>query len=306
MFEVIRGFKKYLEEQQRLPEDEVVKYLGYLPIIMDHLDVSSTLEITPEKVQQACRRRRWEITDNGIQIDEGSEKGYLKAMKDLLVFLENQQALSVNGLADYVHLPETRQRKLRRLSKSEAVKLREFLVFNVGTTAQRKETALVLLLWATGCCLKEILKLNVDESGIVQPEEVAGNSGNFFWENDECWIQYTDESGDIKTVRILPEVLHFVNFYLENRNQRDRRLFLSDVKRKGYMRLSERTAQTTVYRVLQKAGIPCEKQYAVQLLRISPFEAEKQPNSQQYQQVPARTYPTEKSKRLYLFNEKVA
>jgi site-specific recombinase XerD len=306
MFDVIKGFKKYLEDQQRLPEDEVVKYLGYLPIIMDHLNVSSTREITPEKVQQACRRRRWEITENGIQVNEHSEKGYLKAMKDLLVYLENQQALPVSGLAGYVHLPESRQRNLRCLTKTETAKLREFLVFNVGTSTQRRETALVLLLWTTGCRLSEILKLNVHESGIVQPEEVAERSGNFFWENDECWMQYLDESGETRTVKVLPEALHFVNFYLENRNQCDRRLFLSDVKRKGFARLSERAAQTIVHRVLQKAGITCEKPYAVQLLRISPFESSQQPGANQLQQSPEQTFVTEKTTRLYQFHEKVA
>jgi site-specific recombinase XerD len=306
MFDVIKGFKNYLEDQQRLPEDEVVKYLGYLPIIMDHLNVSSTLEITPEKVQKACRRRRWEITENGIQVNEHSEKGYLKAMKDLLVYLEKQQALPVNGLASYVHMPESRQRNLRRLTKTESAKLREFLVFNVATSTQRRETALVLLLWTTGCSLTEILKLNVHESGIVQPEEVAGRSGNFFWENDECWMQFLDESGETRTVKVLPEALHFVNFYLENRNQRDRRLFLSDVKRKGFTRLSERAAQTIVHRVLQKAGIPCEKPYAVQLLRISPFAISQQPDTNQWQHSPEQTNNSEKTARQYLFHEKVA
>ena len=76
MFGVIRGFKTYLEKQLRLPESEVVEYLGYVPIFVDHLEVTDVRQITGNRVQNAWKNRRWELTEDGIKVNEVAENGY--------------------------------------------------------------------------------------------------------------------------------------------------------------------------------------------------------------------------------------
>ena len=269
MFGVIRGFKTYLEKQLRLPEPEVVEYLGYVPIFVDHLEVTDVRQITGNRVQNAWKNRRWELTEDGIKVNEVAENGYLKSFKSFLEYLEMNELISETGLSEIIRLTEKRTNGMRKLSATELRQLREYLVFNVSNDTQRRETALVFFLLATGCSATAALSLNVHESGKILPVIEAGKSGHFCWVEDVCRLNFTDASGDVQDIEIPQEVLHFLNFYLENRKYQNRILFLSDARRKGPGRLSERAAETIVYRVLSAAGISCEKGNAIELLRIS-------------------------------------
>lgn len=167
MFGVIRGFKTYLEKQLRLPESEVVEYLGYVPIFVDHLEVTDVRQITGNRVQNAWKNRRWELTEDGIKVNEVAENGYLKSFKSFLEYLEMNELISETGLSEIIRLTEKRTNGMRKLSATELRQLREYLVFNVSNDTQRRETALVFFLLATGCSATAALSLNVHESGKI-------------------------------------------------------------------------------------------------------------------------------------------
>ncbi len=272
MYNIIRDFKTYLERECRFNQDLVVNYLGNLPIIFDHLGINTITDINPQNVASVWRQKRWESTGDGIRISDRNESGYLTALKMFLLYLEEKGRLRAKGLSEIIRVPEARTMRLRGLSKAEQKRLREFLVYNVRNDTQRRETALLLFLLETGCALSDALALNVHSDGCILTANGDVPSGSFYSQNGEVIVKIKNEDGDNDDIKISPETIHFLNFYLENRKYHNAILFLSDARRNRPSRLSEKTAEKIIERVFKKAGIPTRKGTALQILRCTAIE----------------------------------
>ncbi len=272
MFDIIRGYKAYLERECRLPQDAVIHYLGNLPIILDHLNINTLQDINLQKVTDAWRLKRWEITDDGIQVSEKAQNGYLRTFKEFLAYLEKSGRLQRQGLAEIIRIPEARTRRIRGLNNKEIRQLKAFLRFHVDNHSQRRETALTWFLLQTGCSISAAMALNVHSSGRILTEPHWDRSGNFWVENGRVHVTYTREEGE-ETTRVLEdELVHYLNFYLENRKYTSPILFLSDARRNHPSRLKAQTAERIIERLFLKAGIPVKKGCVAEILRATAME----------------------------------
>lgn len=272
MFDVIRDYKSYLETNCRLPQEAVVNHLGNLPIIFDNLNITSLTDIDAGKVSSAWKVSRWESTSEGIQISEPAQSGYLLALKEFLLFLEEKGHLTGKTISEIINLPENNRKKLRGLNQQERAKLREYLLFNVKNDTQRRETALMFILLSTGCSLSEALALTVSGEGVIYTEKERQPSGNFEVAEDRLYVTIRGVDGTDRKVRLSAEVGAFMNFYLENRKQVSRILFLSSGRSNKPKAMTEASAQKIVERVFEKAGIPMRKGEALNVLRCTALE----------------------------------
>ena len=272
MYNVIREFKIYLENECRFNQDLIVNYLGNLPIIFDHLGINTITDINPQNVASVWRQKRWENTGDGIRISDRNESGYLTALKMFLRYLEEKGRLRAKGLSEIIRVPEARTVRLRGLSRAEQKKLREFLLYNVRNDTQRRETALLLFLLETGCALSDALALNVHSDGYILTARGDEQSGSFYAKFGEIFAKIKNEDGDIQDMKVSPEAIHFLNFYLENRKYHNAILFLSDARRNLPSRLSEKKGEKIIERVFEKAGTPTRKGTALQILRCTAIE----------------------------------
>lgn len=273
MFEVIREYKNYLETNCRLPQDTVVNYLGNLPIIFDNLKINSLTDIDARKVSSVWKFNRWESTSDGIQISEQAQSGYLIALKEFLRYLEEKGYLSDQSISEIINLPENRKKKLKGLNESEHHKLREYLLFNVKNDTQRRETALMFILLAAGCNLSETLSLRVHHDGVIYYDDANQPSGDFRVENNRLYVTVRGVDGSDRKVKLSQQVAAFLNFYLENRKQKSRILFLSNARSNAPKRMAETSAQKIVERVFEKAGIPVRKGEVLNVLRCTALES---------------------------------
>ncbi len=273
MFEVIREYKNYLETNCRLPQDTVVNYLGNLPIIFDNLKINSLTDIDARKVSSVWKFNRWESTSDGIQISEQAQSGYLIALKEFLRYLEEKGYFSDQSISEIINLPENRKKKLKGLNESEHHKLREYLLFNVKNDTQRRETALMFILLAAGCNLSETLSLRVHHDGVIYYDDANQPSGDFRVENNRLYVTVRGVDGSDRKVKLSQQVAAFLNFYLENRKQKSRILFLSNARSNTPKRMAETSAQKIVERVFEEAGIPVRKGEVLNVLRCTALES---------------------------------
>jgi len=272
MYNVIREYKSYLESHCRLPQDTIVNYLGNLPIIFDNLKINSLTDIDARKVSSAWKFNRWESTSDGIQISEQAQSGYLIALKEFLRYLEEKGYLSDPSISGIINLPENRKKKLKGLNESEHHKLREYLLFNVKNDTRRRETALMFILLATGCNLSEALSLRVHRDGVIYYDDANQPSGDFRVEHNRLYVAVRGVDGSDRKVKLSRQAAAFLNFYLENRKQKSRILFLSNARSNSPKRMTETSAQKIVERVFEKAGIPVRKGEVLNVLRCTALE----------------------------------
>ncbi|RMI03404.1 MAG: hypothetical protein D6681_10000 [Calditrichaeota bacterium] len=267
MFDVIREYKAYLEQSCRYPREMIVNYLGNLPLILDQLQVNSVEELDAEKVSRAWREFRWQKTEDGIEMPEETERGYLAALKEFLRYLEDRGYVSQKGMADIIQVNPPRPPVINGLRPFEQEALRKYLVFNVQNDARRRETALIFLLMHTGCSLSQALALRVHRDGVIYTEPPRTRSGDFEVESTgQLLVNFRTLEGETVRIPLNEQTVHFLNFYLENRHCRSAILFLNNARKAP---LTEKSARKLIARVLKKAGLNIREGHEVEALRNS-------------------------------------
>lgn len=267
MYEVIRDYKSYLEKDCRFTRDTVVSYMGNLPEIFRDLKIRTLNDINAKTISYAWRIGRWEPIQKGIQISETAQNGYLLALKEFLRYLEEKGYNVEQGISEIIRLEEIPNIPLKGLSKEEQRKLADFLLFNISNDLQRKETALISLIWATGCRLNEALALNVGNDGLLSTRRTSGVAGDFEIDSEKVSVSIRGVSRNgIKS--LLPrECVNFLNFHLENRSFKSPILFLNNARTRKPGRLSGDVASNLIERVFRRAGIEVRNYQAVNILR---------------------------------------
>ena len=267
MYEVIRDYKSYLEKDCRFTRDTVVSYMGNLPEIFNDLKIRTLNDINSKTISYAWRIGRWEPIQKGIQISETAQSGYLVALKEFLRYLEEKGYNVEQGISEIIRLEDVPNVPLKGLSREEQGILREFLLFNISNDLQRKETALISLIWATGCRLNEALALNVGNDGLISTRKTKGQAGDFEIDSENVYVSIRGVSRNgIKSLLSL-ECVNFLNFYLENRNFKSPILFLNNARTRKPGRLSSDVASNMIERVFRRAGVEVRNNQAVNILR---------------------------------------
>lgn len=225
MNDVVKDFRKYLYRVRCLNGEAIDSQVHQLGALMNQLNVQALDGLTPDAVVQASRHGRWEATPGGIAVRETGSGDYLKMMKSFFEFVDCRNYRSGVRFASLV--PDVAPsgpmiEKLRPLNDVESARLEKFLVFHVATKPQRRVTALIFLLWKTGCSLDTALNLHTCDDGhfCYRSQELYQSAGLSGRESEiGPTNKFTlDETVDQNTVA-------FVNFYLENRGFESRWLF---------------------------------------------------------------------------------
>lgn len=267
MFNLMREYKSYLEKNCRYTQDTVVNYLGNLTVMFDNLQIQSLGDIDSYKVSTAWRTARWQNIDQGIEVSEKAENGYLSAFKEFLRYIEDRGYLGNEVISEIIRIPEKTPEKLRGLNKAEYQRLNTFLPYHVSNDTQRKETALVSLILSTGCSITEALSLMVHPSGVIDLETEDIVSGDFKMENEKINVYFGGIDNPEWQTTIPYGTAVLINFYLENRVHRNSIMFLNSAKKHSPVRLSEAAAERMVEKVLRKAEIETKKGLGVEILR---------------------------------------
>jgi site-specific recombinase XerD len=271
MYEVIRDYKSYLENDCRFTHDTVSDYLGTLPNIFTDLQIHSLNDIDAKKISYAWRFGRWEPIQKGIQLSETAQSGYLLALKEFLRYLEDKGYNVEQGISEIIKVDDVPQLKLKGLNKAEQNKLRSFLLYNINNDLQRKETALVSLIWATGCRLNEALALNIGNDGLISTRRTSGRAGDFVVEGEDVYVSIRGVTSDGSKTLLPRDTVNFLNFYLENRPYKNPILFLNNARTRKPSRLSGDVATNLIERVFQKAEIQYRSGQAVNILRSTTY-----------------------------------
>ncbi len=272
MLDVIRNFKEYLEVDCRLPHARVDDHMSCMPQIMQNLKIENIRDLSPQHVNREWRHSRWKPTQKGISISESAERGYLPVLKMFLRYLEDQQYPVSSGLADIIRIPDQAFFEVREMSLEERRQLREALIAPVSKEQQRRDQLLVLLLWATKCSLEEALALCVNRDGTLEADEEGGVRAGHFLLRDGCVSVMLPGHRKEAVEKALPdEVAVLLREYLENRSERDSRLFLGAKGRGRRRPMTVRSAMTAIYRVLSAAGIQVPLSSVDQLLLNSRY-----------------------------------
>jgi len=272
MYEVIKGYKRYLENDCRFTRDTVIHYVETLPAIFSSLEINSLQDIDSRKVSHAWRFGRWEPIQKGIQLSESAQAGYLLALKEFLRYLEDRGYCPEDGISEIIRIPETPPARLKGLNPGEQRQLRDFLIFNVSNDLQRKETALIFLLLATGVRLNDALSLSVGFNGLISTHKTAGKAGDFDIEGEKVYLNLRGFDPGESRILLPSEALHYLNFYLENRNVKSTILFLNNARVIKPGRLTPEVAINLIERVLRKAGIAIRRGQAIDILRYTANE----------------------------------
>lgn len=263
MHELIAPFREYLESS-RFAASIIGNCIDQLPVVYKNLQVERLNDIDVNAVKRAEKMNLWRITPTGIERCESKNTDYLLTLKYFLKYLEASGYAVAPQINENIQLPSNFNITPGGLTDKETSSLRKFLVFNVGSNRERRDTALMFLLLTTDISLTEALAIRVSaKAGKTLP------CGDFGEDESGIFVNIVGKGKAVRRIYLATETLHFLNFYLENRKYQNRILFLSDARRKGPGRLSERAAETIVHRVLSAAGISCEKGNAIELLRIS-------------------------------------
>lgn len=271
MYEVIREYKSYLENDCRFTHDTVINYLGTLPNIFTNLQIHSLNDIDAKKISYAWRIGRWEPIQKGIQLSETAQSGYLLALKEFLRYLEDKGYNVEQGISEIIKVDDVPTLKLKGLNKAEQLKLRTFLLFNIDNDLQRKETALASLIWATGCRLNEALALNIGNDGLISTRRTNGRAGDFVIDGESVYVSIRGVTSDGSKTLLPGDTVNFLNFYLENRPFKNPILFLNNARTRRPSRLSGDIATNLIERVFRKAEIQYRSGQAVNILRSTTY-----------------------------------
>jgi site-specific recombinase XerD len=267
MYEVIREYKVYLEKDCRFTHDTIINYMVNLPEIFKELSIYSIRDIDSQKISYAWRIGRWEPIQKGIQLSEAAQNGYLLALKEFLRYLEEKGYNVEQGISEIIKVDDLQNVPLKGLTTAEEQKLHDFLVFNVNNDLQRKETALMFLIWATGCRLNEALALNVGNDGLLFTRNENGKAGDFEFEGEKVYVHIKGVRSAAGKIMLPYETVNYLNFYLENRKFKSPILFVNNARVRRPGRLANELATNLIERVLRKADINVRNGQAVNVLR---------------------------------------
>ncbi|MEL6822524.1 MAG: hypothetical protein AAFP70_12230, partial [Calditrichota bacterium] len=212
MTDFLAAYQTHLETDRRFHPDLVRSYISALPELLQNQRLSSPAELTKEEILRIWQQQRWEETSFGIRARDVSRDRKLIALRSFLRYMEEECRALPNGMHNIIQVEDARPDRLGGLTSDELNRLKLQLIQNISTCNKRRETALIFLLCETGLSLDQLLELRVGRNGMITAE---GRSGDFILKSSRFHLRIGKQ--------LLPlsnNVIHFINFYLENRRHR--------------------------------------------------------------------------------------
>lgn len=261
MHELIAPFREYLESS-RFAASLIGNCIDQLPVVYKNLQVEHLNDIDLNVVKRAEKMNLWRITPTGIERCESKNTDYLLTLKYFLKYLEASGYAVAPQINENIELPSNFNITPGGLTDKEMDRLRKFLVFNVGSNRERRDTALMFLLLTTDISLTEALAIRVSaKAGKTLP------CGDFGEDETGIFVNIVGKGKAIRRIYLATETLHFLNFYLENRNQSSAFLFCKASGKTASIAITAKSAQKIVGEILQKCDIEVEQEQLFSVLR---------------------------------------
>lgn len=276
MQEILKSYRNHLRNSQGFTQETVEKYLGNLLIIFRELNISEIGQLKAEKINSAWLANIWHIMQTKRGLSDNTVISYQSALKSFFKFLENNGQLDP-GSADEIKLAKATQVHVDGLSYDQKLALREYLVKNLKTNTQRRDAALIFFLWATGCRIREALRLNIHDEGMVYLDNPLTRSGDFFLERNEqgkydFFVHIRGKGKKDRNIAVAPEALWYINLYLEMREVQSPILFINHAHNRELGRLTRTSAYRATEKICKEAGIDKPVGNATHLFRHTAIE----------------------------------
>ena len=261
MHELIAPFREYLESS-RFAASIIGNCIDQLPVVYKNLQVERLNDIDVNAVKRAEKMNLWRITPTGIERCESKNTDYLLTLKYFLKYLEASGYAVAPQINENIQLPSNFNITPGGLTDKETSSLRKFLVFNVGSNRERRDTALMFLLLTTDISLTEALAIRVSaKAGKTLP------CGDFGEDESGIFVNIVGKGKAVRRIYLATETLHFLNFYLENRSQSSAFLFCKASGKTASSPITTKSAQKIVSEILQQCDIEVEQEQLFSVLR---------------------------------------
>ena len=269
---LLEPFGSYLYNDCGHTEGTRERYLGNLRRIFRNLNLHTLEDVQKADINKRWMSYFWECMDNGQNFSDQTRRNILAALKKFLKFLEHDRLID-SGIAASIVLPKAEIRHYDGLNPEEQRVLKTYLYTNLGTDVDRRNSALIMFLWATGCRISEALKLNCAADSVIyyNPLKKSGDFSVFINEREE-WRAYAHINGKGKRNRSIPisdDVVEILNLYLHFRPVKNEILFQSHSTKPDYngSRLTRFGAYSMVCDTLKNAGIDKSREQATHIFR---------------------------------------
>jgi len=276
MQQILDRYASHILNERGFTPATVDKYIGNLHIIFRKLEIKSLADFDPAKISQEWQYVFWDTVQAGRRLADATRRSYLVALKSFLLYLEEHGYPIPRGTAANIRLPRPTEVFYEGLNKDEQKKLREYLCFNLKSIVQLRNTALIFFLWSTGCRISEALQLNVHADGYIYTDDPTMRSGDFEVNGKDVYVEINGKGKKHRKIVVTPEAVAYINFYLEQRWQREKIkspiLFLNHYRRDHHTRLSRTGSYSVIMRVLEAAGIDKPRGLGTHLLRYTAID----------------------------------
>ena len=230
-------FLEYLEIDKNRSPKTIENYDRYLSKFLAWSELKDPKKVTEEIIHKFRVSLSRQINYRNEQISHRTQNYYIIALRGFLGFLAKK---NISSLApEKVELAKTKDRAVDFLTIKE---VREIINASFGETlAQKRDRAILMLLFSSGLRISELTGLNRDQVNLQKREFSVIGKGS-----------------KIRIVFISEEARDAIQEYLEKRNDIDPALFIRIVKNPGEhsdLRLTPRSIQRMIKKYTVKAGI---------------------------------------------------
>lgn len=272
---LIDNFRKYLVATCGLSPDTGIKYVANIERIFEMMGINSVEQIKKIDLNATWQADLWEIARSTRGIGNNTVISYQSALKRYIRFLEESNIIPRN-VHQNIRLAKADEVHIYGLSKEEKKSLREYIADHLKTDNQRRDAALVMFMWGTGCRISDALKLNVHANGFIYTDDPLRISGDFRIDNNDVFVHF--EHGKHhrdRSIPVPPESVAYLNLYLNYRScqpENKKILFLSHARNTAEKRLLRGGAIERLKRLFQAAGVNRPKQSITHALRHTAIE----------------------------------
>lgn len=179
--------------------------------------------------------------NNNRPLKKTTQNYYLIALRALLNFFAERDILSLP--AEKIKLARDKQeRQVRFLTYERLEKL--FSIPNVNTIVGLRDRAILESFFSTGMRISELVALNCDQIKTAPS-------------NKDLELSISGKGGRVRTIYFSQRALHWLNQYLERREDEEEPLFINYRSRSdGPKRLTPRSIEKMIKKYAVMAGLP--------------------------------------------------
>lgn len=240
-------FLDYLEVEKGLANKSQENYARFLNkfkewLKMNRLEDLKPDELSPEHIWQYRLYLSRHLDKRGKTLKKSTQNYYLIALRSLLSYFAERDILSLP--ADKIKLiKEPKERSIRFLNLEQIEKL--LLAPDIKTKIGLRDRAILETLFSTGLRVAELVALNRDQINLKNIKE-------------ELEVGIIGKGGYPRTVYFSPRSLEWLKKYLDQRDDKEKALFINFSRNKKISgkRLTTRAVENIVKKYVKLVGLP--------------------------------------------------